>query len=290
MAIVIFLSIMIQNYLHLSNISAKIQTEVKKLFIDSVNTITITKVFSANRLINSLVGITTYRHNRNGWAIALKLEGKTIYTVGSETILSDSLHPVILPKGSDYSWICKEPGECLMIEFEADAERNTLIPFEISDNSTIVNAFSKIEKNFNKQKPYYQLECYNQLYGILLFLAKSVTKEPTHPKKYKILHPAIKYISENYFDGNITNTFLAELCGISTVYFRKGFESVYGTPPMKYLHNFRTEKAKAILHSDYESIEQVALSVGYNSIYHFSKMFKQYTGISPSEYAKSSQK
>ena len=121
-----------------------------------------------------------------------------------------------------------------------------------------------------------------------MILAKSTSKEPIHPKKHQILYPAIKYISENYFDGNITNASLAEICGISTVYFRKTFESVYGISPIKYLHNFRIEKAKAILHSDYESIEQVARSVGYNSIYHFSKMFKQYTGKSPSEYAKAS--
>ena len=91
-----------------------------------------------------------------------------------------------------------------------------------------------------------------------------------------------------YFDSTITNNVLSNLCEMSTVYFRKNFENTYGIPPIKYLHNFRINKAKAILHSDYESIEQVALSVGYNSIYHFSKMFKIYTGKSPSEYAKAS--
>lgn len=256
------------------------------MFTDSITHLTITKVVSANRLINSPVGITTNRHNRNGWAVVLKLAGRTVYTVGDKTVVSDSLHPVILPKGCDYSWICTEPGECLTIEFDAEKEEHTLIPFEINDNSAIVNAFSKIEKSLNKQKPYYQLECYNQLYGILLLLAKSVTREPTHPKKYEILRPAVQYMSENYFVGNITNSYLSELCGISTVYFRKVFESAYGVSPIRYLHNFRIEKAKAILHSDYESVEQVALSVGYNSIYHFSKMFKSYTGVSPSEYAK----
>ena len=75
---------------------------------------------------------------------------------------------------------------------------------------------------------------------------------------------------------------------MSTVYFRRTFTSVYGISPIKYLHNFRIEKAKAILKSDYDTIEQVALSVGYNSIYHFSKMFKLYTGKSPLEYAKAS--
>lgn len=256
------------------------------MFIDSVANITITKVSSANRLINSPVGITTCRYDRNGWAVVLKLKGKTVYTVRGKTVLSDSLHPVILPKGCSYSWKCIEPGECIIIEFEADAEDTSIASFEISDNSTIMNAFSKIEKSFNKQKPYYRFECYIQLYEILMFLAESVVNEPTHPKKYKILHPAVKYITENYFDSSITNSSLSELCKISTVYFRKTFEAVYGISPIKYLHNFRIKKAKAILLSDYESIEQVALSVGYNSIYHFSKMFKKYTGKSPAEYAK----
>ena len=261
------------------------------MFMDSIANLTITKIFSANRLINSPVGITTNRHNRNGWAVVLKLAGKTIYTVGGETVISDSLHPVILPKGCDYSWICTEPGECFMIEFDAEQEEKSFFSFEINDNSTMVlDAFTKIEKSLNSHKAYDRLECYHQLYGILLFLAKSVAKEPAHPQKHQILHPAVQYISDNYFDSNITNAYLAELCGISTVYFRKTFESVYGISPIKYLHNFRVEKAKAILHSDYESIEQVALSVGYNSIYNFSKMFKAYTGKSPTEYAKSSRK
>ncbi|MBR4099410.1 MAG: helix-turn-helix transcriptional regulator [Clostridia bacterium] len=33
-------------------------------------------------------------------------------------------------------------------------------------------------------------------------------------------------------------------------------------------------------------MKQVATSVGYNSIYHFSKMLKHYTGQNPIEYAK----
>lgn len=256
------------------------------MFIDSVANMTITKITSVHRLLRSPVGVTTYRYDRDRWAVVLKREGRTIYTVDQKEIISDGLHPVILPKGCSYGWSCVEPGECIMIEFDCDVEDTTVTSFAISDNSAIINAFSKIEKSFNKQKPYYQLECYVQLYGILLFLAESTVKEPTHPKKYELLHPAVKYITENYFDSGITNDSLAALCKISTVYFRKTFEFVHGVSPIKYLHNFRIEKAKAILLSDYESIEQVALSVGYNSIYHFSKMFKEYTGKSPTEYAK----
>lgn len=256
------------------------------MFIHSVSNLTITNIVSANRLFNSPVGITTHRFNRDRWAVALKLRGKTIYTVNSEHVLCDSLHPVILPKGCNYSWKCIEPGECIIIEFESNATETSFSSFEISDNSLIINAFSKIEKSLNNQKIYHKLECYSHLYEILLFIIKSTKKEYIHPKKRNILQPAVKYISENYYDSTITNDLLAELCGMSTVYFRKTFASTYGISPMKYLHNFRIQKAEAILLSDYESIEQVAFSIGYNSIYHFSKMFKNYTGKCPTEYAK----
>ena len=79
---------------------------------------------------------------------------------------------------------------------------------------------------------------------------------------------------------------MAELCGMSVVYFRKCFESVYGKSPIRYLHDLRMEKAKGLLLSDYDSIGQIAESVGYGSIYHFSKMFRSYVGVSPTEFAK----
>lgn len=247
-------------------------------------------VISANQLLNSPVGINIHRHNREHWAIILKVTGKTIYTVGNKTILSDSLHPVILPKGCTYSWKCIEPGECITIDFDADEIQDTFDSFEIKDNTTIINSFSKIEKNLSLKKSNYKLECNYYLYETLLFLLKSIKKEQPHKKTNTLLKPAIKYITEHYYDSNITNDSLAELCGISNVYFRKTFENVYGIPPIKYLHNFRIKKAKSILKSDYDTIEQVALSVGYNSIYNFSKMFKLYTEVSPSQYAKSLKK
>ena len=258
------------------------------MFIHSVSNLVITKIFSANRLLNSPIGITTHRHNRNGWAVVLKTKGKTIYTVGDKQVLSDHLHPVILPKGCSYSWKCVEPGECIIIEFDANIVEPEIMSFEIKDNNSIINNFSKIEKSLSTKNLYYKLECNYCLYEIILFLLKSTKTDYSHPQKITVLKPAINYITSNYFDSTITNDVLSNLCRMSTVYFRKNFENAYGIPPIKYLHNFRINKAKAILHSDYESIEQVALSVGYNSIYHFSKMFKLYTGKSPSEYAKAS--
>jgi len=126
-----------------------------------------------------------------------------------------------------------------------------------------------------------------QLFSLLAALTKADSARFSHRDKRHILTPAINHMLESYADPQISNDRLAQLCGISTVYFRKTFESVYGTSPIRYLHELRIHKAKAILSGDFGSISQVAESVGYSSVYHFSKMFRLYTGVSPSAYAAS---
>jgi YesN/AraC family two-component response regulator len=46
------------------------------------------------------------------------------------------------------------------------------------------------------------------------------------------------------------------------------------------------EKAKELLVKEELSVKEIANSVGYQDAYHFSKLFKKYTGNSPSDYIK----
>lgn len=254
------------------------------MFVDPDFDITVLRILSANRLRNSPVGVTIQHPNRSRWAIVLKREGRTYYRINGREILSDSLHPVILPKGCSYSWTCTEPGECLLLEFEAAETGEDIFSFTVPDNSFLRDAFSDIQRNLHIPSPEAKFLCLHRTYGLLLQLAKTATYTPR--RKQQLLQPAVEYITENYFDPSITNDALAQRCAMSTVYFRKCFEAVYGVSPIRYLHDFRTRKAKDILSSDFASISQVAASVGYSSVYHFSKMFRSYTGKSPTQYAK----
>lgn len=251
----------------------------------SIFNITATNIIAANRLINSPIAVTSTRTNREYWGIMLKTKGKTVYNCQGREIVSDCTHPVILPKGCSYTWKCVEPGECIGIEFDADIKEDMIYSFSINDTSFIINSFAKIEKKLTLKNPGYKMECFTALYSLLLYFAKSDNKEYIPLEKQNIIKPAMLYIAEHYFDNTITNDFLASLCSISTVYFRKLFKLLYGVSIGCFLQNLRIEKAKSLLSGDYESITQVAESVGYSSIYHFSKMFKQTTGFTPSEYA-----
>jgi len=255
------------------------------MYFDLIANLTITHVSRVNRLLSSASGVTTHRKNRECWALLLKLEGCTEYTCNGKRVISDKFQPILLPKGCTYDWQRLVPGECLVIDFEAKGTAPEPVSFQIADPTPLLRAFLRIEHSLNRKEVSTQLECKHLLYGMLLHLIKPSEKEYLPKEKMHLLQPAIEHIEKHYHDPSLTNEQLALLCGVSTVYFRKMFASVYGIPPIKYLQNFRIEKAKSILMSDYDSIGQVAESVGYSSIYHFSKMFKQHSGISPSKYA-----
>lgn len=74
---------------------------------------------------------------------------------------------------------------------------------------------------------------------------------------------------------------------LSPVYISKIFKEETGESPINYLIKIRLEKARDILlTSEGGSIKSIANSVGYEDVYHFSKLFKKYYGISPLYYKK----
>ena len=246
--------------------------------------IAVQRVVAANRLYNYASDNVVHQKKRNRWALALKKTGVTYYRAEGREIRSDAFHPVILPRGCSYSWKCVESGQCLLIEFDGPVGEGIPLSFEVADSGFIVREFEAIQRILAADGPSAQIEAKYRLYGLLFQLAKTMDYVPKEKKQ--LLEPAMRYIQSHYHDPDITNDQLAARCGISTVYFRKSFENTYGTSPIRYLHHYRIQKAKDLLLSDFGTISQVAESTGYRSVYHFSKMFKLYTGINPTAYAK----
>ena len=214
----------------------------------------------------------------------------TKYETASGTHILDKYHPMILPRGSSYSRSYLEQGECLVIEFQALQETSTLFPFEITDNSKIVALFNKIEQRFIYKPHLYQLKNLHDLYEMLVILFSASEREYMPSKKYNMLTPAVMYIQEHYCERSIRNEQLAAMCGIGDAHFRAIFKQHFGQPPITYVNMKRVERAKELLQSGLISISQAAGAVGFCNPYYFSRVFKQYTGLSPSEFLKQQSK
>ncbi len=242
----------------------------------------INNVYSATTIYNEK-GASDKRKNRPCWAILIKYEGETVYLQDNRKIISNFNNTVILPKGCDYEWICTKSGHFAIIEFQSDLESKEIFSFNIKHPEKLLNTIKNIEGKRLVKNNFYKIESIKDTYSIILQLLKQSNSLYVPSEKKQLLNPVIEYIAENYTQ-KIKNDTLADISGFSTVYFRKLFKEVYGISPIEYIKNLKIKKAKEMLHSDYGNISDIALSLGYQNIYDFSRDFKKHTGISPSKY------
>ena len=242
----------------------------------------ITKVHSVSNMY-SPQNKKAKRKDRQRWAILLKYEGETVYNSSGKNFLSDGNHIVMLPKSCSYDWLCTKAGHFFIIEFDSDLTYAEPISFFVKNGEKILKMFKELEYKRNLKDPMIEFESIRDTYSIILALTQSETEQYLPTEKQQKIAPAIEYISQHY-NENITNDELAAIAGMSTVYFRKLFTNIMGVSPITYVHQFRTEKAKEMLGSDYGTLSDMAQSLGYPSLYDFSRDFKKHTGVAPSKY------
>ncbi len=98
-----------------------------------------------------------------------------------------------------------------------------------------------------------------------------------------ILQNAIEYINENY-RLPITLNELAEHTYVSTYYLSRMFSKELGKTFIDYLNEVRIEQAKQLLVDDGFKTYEVAERVGISDAHYFSKLFKKYTALTPTEF------
>jgi AraC-like DNA-binding protein len=77
---------------------------------------------------------------------------------------------------------------------------------------------------------------------------------------------------------------LADACGYSVGHFTRLFHRCIGMSPRDFITKTRMEMAKSMLYLSGENIGRIAEQVGYNDIYHFSHRFREWTGMTPSDF------
>lgn len=93
-------------------------------------------------------------------------------------------------------------------------------------------------------------------------------------------------INEQFKQKNILET-LRETLGYTQSHFCKKFKSEFSMTPTDYINQKRITIAADILLLSNSTIEECCYSVGFDSIPHFIKLFKQHYGTTPAKYRRS---
>ncbi len=98
----------------------------------------------------------------------------------------------------------------------------------------------------------------------------------------------IKDVVHTHLFSNLSVEDLAKLCNLSLSSFKRDFKKVFNDTPSNFINNERIEKAKELLKATQLSISEVAYETGHADPSYFARLFKNKTGLSPSDFRNNS--
>lgn len=157
--------------------------------------------------------------------------------------------------------------------------------FRVKNETMYRNLIDRLTSIWVDKKPGYKMLSMSLLYEILFEYFKEYMVRSLNMGLVEKLAPAKCYIDANPV-RSISLEELAGMCGMSVTGFRRSFKSVYGVSPIKYQTELRIQNAKDLLHLNIHSINEISQQCGFEDANYFSRLFKKYTGLSPSEFQK----
>lgn len=94
----------------------------------------------------------------------------------------------------------------------------------------------------------------------------------------------MSYIKEHYSVHDLNVSKIADEFQIDVPYLSKSFKKGTGIGPLKFLQMIRIDKAKELLANTNTNIKDISAEVGFISTVSFTRVFKQYEGITPGAY------
>lgn len=124
---------------------------------------------------------------------------------------------------------------------------------------------------------YYKGKLYNQQSADILM------------RKTKRFSDVFEFIEQHYFQ-TITLSELAKKAHMSEGYFCRMFKQSTGRTPMNYINHLRIEKSVILLNQGICNVTEAGMSVGFDDINYFSRVFKKHMLQSPEHYLKNDRK
>ena len=110
-------------------------------------------------------------------------------------------------------------------------------------------------------------------------------REKTASNRYgSIVDEVKKYIDKNYADEDLSLNVLASHVNFSPNHLSMVFSQQTGKTFIKYLTDFRMNKAKELLRCTGKRSSEISLEVGYKDPHYFSYLFKKTQGMTPTQY------
>ena len=239
-----------------------------------------------------------YNHNPRGrldYYLMYIVSGEAKVYNGNEFVIAKEGSVIVFPPNKGYKHSSKHTQiSYLWMHFTGSDVLNVLNRYGINifptvntanGENKISNCFQKIFDGFANNDKFRDYDLSSLLDRLLIEIGRSISVEQGEKRLFK---KSIRHINESY--GNpIRITELAKMENVSMTTYNFHFKRQMGMSPTQYILTLRMHSAKELLKSSKISVRDISAMVGYDDFNFFTKVFKKYTGQSPSAYRKNIQ-
>ena len=238
------------------------------------------------------------RRHYDGFVIELHLHeySEILYSIeGTADIIVDQRHIqlrpkeiIFIPPNVPHEYLCKNC-DLMCAVFSNDfipafhkqiiGLKATCMPFINPKFNEIIEDFENLQtQNIVTICGYLNIICGEALKNICLSETKQNVESALYPK-------IISYLSEHYKE-NITLKAIAKKFGYNEKYLSSAMHQTSGMNFRKLLCLYRVNKAKELMRAQKNNINitQIAIHSGFSSLTTFNRVFKDFTGNTPTHY------
>jgi AraC-like DNA-binding protein len=223
--------------------------------------------------------------------ITYLVKGSAQYTINGKTYeVSGSEGDLVCVSEDDVKAATTDPQnpmECFSVNFVMkNSKGETMrLPFppvsRIGKNKDIIYLFHELIFTWTDKQQGYTIKARGLLWLILHHLFElTIYNTDTSDDDWRI-KKVTRYISKHYAD-RISVRKMADMTGLTTVYFGALFKRTTGLTMNQYLMKIRISNAKSMLQTGEYRVNEVAEYCGFANIAHFFKHFKAIMGEAPS--------
>lgn len=227
------------------------------------------------------------------------LEGAGKLTVNGRTWRIKSGDLIILPRGQAHQYASdqQQPWSIYWSHFSGSESSQFIRLISEKRNRPVVHLgiHSKLISDFqallDARQTQYHLNTYlhaaNQLRQILTHIAVllPLSRGQIHAAEGFDLEKVHSLMQARLHEQLDLDT-LAASVNLSKYHFIKKYKELTDTTPINHFIHLKIERACQLLDSSHRNVTEIALQLGYEDAYYFSRVFKKVMGISPSQYRK----
>ena len=158
---------------------------------------------------------------------------------------------------------------------------------QIGYHESIIKSFFEVFNLIRDERPGYHEMCSGL---VMLILGKILSIKKNKNFVNKTIEHSIQnacIIIRSNLTSNLNVEELAAELNISYSLFRKVFKKYIGLSPAQYHLSLRIQQSQYMLANSNLSIKEISFSLGFCSIYYFSKLFKEKINVTPGTYRRS---